>query len=128
MHRRQDACGALVALWIVAACRPTDPGPPASDAGVPDAPAPTDATPPIDGLTDADSDGDGIPDFREGADDVDGDGFANYLDLDSDGDCIPDAIEAGEVPTAPIDTDADGSSIFSIRTPTTMRSPMRVKI
>jgi len=85
----------------------------AIDAGAPlDARTPPDAIPPIDGLSDADSDGDGIPDFREGANDLDGDGAPNYLDLDSDGDCIADAVEAGADPMAPIDTDADGAFDF----------------
>jgi hypothetical protein len=34
---------------------------------------------------DLDSDGDGIPDATEGANDQDGDGIRNFLDLDSDG-------------------------------------------
>ncbi len=43
---------------------------------------------------DLDSDNDGILDSEEGTGDTDGDGIPNYLDLDSDNDGIPDAIEA----------------------------------
>jgi hypothetical protein len=53
-----------------------------------------------------DTDGDGIPDQREGAEDLDDDGVPNYLDDDSDGDGALDAAEgipacwtpAGDVP------------------------------
>ena len=50
---------------------------------------------------DKDSDNDGIIDSEEGTTDTDGDGIPNYLDLDSDNDGIPDAIEAngGAAPT-----------------------------
>ncbi len=47
-----------------------------------------------------DSDGDGLPDSWEGADDSDGDGIPDYLDLDSDNDGIPDSDDA--------DSDGDG--------------------
>jgi len=40
-----------------------------------------------------DEDGDGIPDWEEGANDSDGDGLPNYLDTDSDGDFILDSVE-----------------------------------
>jgi len=43
---------------------------------------------------DKDSDNDGIIDSVEGTKDTDGDGIEDYLDLDSDNDGIPDAIEA----------------------------------
>lgn len=43
---------------------------------------------------DKDSDNDGITDLVEGTIDTDGDGVPDYLDLDSDNDGIPDAIEA----------------------------------
>jgi hypothetical protein len=55
-----------------------------------------------------DSDGDGIPDNIEGADDVDGDGIPNYLDLDSDGDDVPDEIEVGPDPKRPVDDNGNG--------------------
>lgn len=45
------------------------------------------------GPNSADQDGDTIPDFIEGSDDVDGDGLPNYRDEDSDNDEIPDAVE-----------------------------------
>ncbi len=41
-----------------------------------------------------DTDGDGIPDYIEGAKDLDGDGVANYQDDNSDGDGKSDAEEA----------------------------------
>lgn len=53
-------------------------------------------------LNGTDSDGDGIPDFKEGTSDSDGDGIRDYLDLDSDNDGITDLVEGT------IDTDADG--------------------
>ena len=55
---------------------------------------------------DLDSDGDTIPDTREGRGDVDGDGIPNYLDPDSDGDGIDDETE-GEG-----DDDGDGIPNF----------------
>jgi hypothetical protein len=55
----------------------------------------------VDNMCDLDSDNDGILDSEEGTGDKDGDGIPNYLDLDSDNDGIPDAIEAngGTAPT-----------------------------
>lgn len=41
----------------------------------------------------ADTDGDGIPDWREGVLDTDGDGKPNLEDTDSDGDGVGDALE-----------------------------------
>ncbi|MCE7982041.1 MAG: hypothetical protein DYG89_12665 [Caldilinea sp. CFX5] len=49
----------------------------------------------------ADQDGDGIPDYIEGSDDVDGDGIPNYRDLDSDNDGIDDAVEGFPRSTIP---------------------------
>lgn len=40
-----------------------------------------------------DTDGDGMSDVKEGAEDTDNDGVPNYLDLDSDGDSISDSHE-----------------------------------
>lgn len=57
-------------------------------------------------ILDRDTDGDGIPDSREGDGDPDGDGIPNYLDLDSDGDLIPDQTETD------IDSDGDGIPNF----------------
>ncbi len=45
-------------------------------------------------FVDPDSDGDGILDVDEGAEDLDGDWIPNFLDLDSDGDTLPDELEA----------------------------------
>lgn len=66
-----------------------------------------------------DTDGDGISDHDEGADenpprDTDGDGIPDYQDSDSDGDGIPDALEGrnGNTCTPPIDTDEDGKPDF----------------
>ena len=44
-------------------------------------------------LTLIDSDGDGIPDSKEGVGDNDNDGIPNYLDLDSDGDGVLDGFD-----------------------------------
>src|SRR6478609_7944638 len=62
-----------------------------------------------------DSDGDGISDHDEGADDnpprdTDGDGTPDYKDTDSDNDGIPDAVEGrnGNPCMAPLDSDGDG--------------------
>ncbi|OED42399.1 hypothetical protein AB833_07085 [Chromatiales bacterium (ex Bugula neritina AB1)] len=54
---------------------------------------------------DPDSDGDGVPDKLEGKNDFDGDGQANYRDTDSDNDGISDTIESGALL---IDSDGDG--------------------
>jgi hypothetical protein len=59
-----------------------------------------------------DQDGDTIPDNVEGADDVDGDNIANFLDLDADGDGAPDQDEAGADPLQPLDSDGDGVPDF----------------
>ena len=40
-----------------------------------------------------DTDSDGIPDYLEGGNDIDGDGLANFEDLDSDGDGEVDAVD-----------------------------------
>jgi hypothetical protein len=40
-----------------------------------------------------DTDGDGIPDHREGGGDVDGDGVPNFKDLDADGDGVDDTVD-----------------------------------
>jgi hypothetical protein len=49
-----------------------------------------------------DCDGDGIPNFKEGTTDTDGDGVANQCDKDSDNDGIIDSVEGTK------DTDGDG--------------------
>lgn len=63
-----------------------------------------------------DSDGDGIPDIKEGTDDLDGDGIPNYLDWDSDGDGVPDiedkcysvpGLPPTGCPEPPVDPNAD---------------------
>ena len=65
-----------------------------------------------------DTDGDGIADFYEGADDevdTDGDGTPDYLDDDSDGDGVLDADEAytmGDTNNPPADSDEDGTPDF----------------
>jgi hypothetical protein len=66
-----------------------------------------------------DSDGDGISDKDEGADekpprDTDRDGTPDYLDQDSDGDGIPDSIEGrnGSPCNPPVDSDGDGKPDF----------------
>ncbi len=56
--------------------------------------------------TGPDCDGDGIPDFAEGAGDADGDGVPNMCDLDSDNDGILDAVE--------LQVDTDGDGIFDL--------------
>jgi hypothetical protein len=66
-----------------------------------------------------DTDGDGISDKDEGADekpprDTDHDGIPDYMDQDSDGDGIPDSIEGrnGNPCNPPVDTDGDGKPDF----------------
>jgi hypothetical protein len=66
-----------------------------------------------------DTDGDGISDHSEGADespprDTDHDGVPDFMDPDSDNDGIPDAIEGrnGNPCTPPVDTDGDGKPDF----------------
>jgi len=66
-----------------------------------------------------DTDGDGISDHDEGADetpprDTDHDGTPDFKDPDSDGDGIPDAIEGrnGNPCTPPVDSDSDGKPDF----------------
>jgi hypothetical protein len=66
-----------------------------------------------------DSDGDGISDEDEGANekpprDTDHDGTPDYLDQDSDGDGIPDSVEArnGGACNPPVDSDGDGKPDF----------------
>ncbi|MBX3275898.1 MAG: VWA domain-containing protein [Sandaracinaceae bacterium] len=62
-----------------------------------------------------DADGDGIPNFFEGAAemvDTDGDGTPDYLDLDSDDDGIPDELEGGNPGGQPRDADFDGTPDF----------------
>ncbi|HEY7953911.1 MAG TPA: hypothetical protein VII38_01425, partial [Polyangia bacterium] len=66
-----------------------------------------------------DSDGDGISDHDEGAEenpprDTDGDGTPDYLDLDSDNDTIPDSVEGRNANpcTPPVDSDNDGKPDF----------------
>jgi len=54
-----------------------------------------------------DSDGDGVVDADEGADDPDGDDIPNYLDTDSDGDGVSDSVERGL-----------GSAMYDANTPT----------
>jgi PKD repeat protein len=68
----------------------------------PGEPVDTDDDGTIDAL-DTDSDGDGIPDSKEGVDDVDDDGTANYRDTDADGDGALDAEEGTG------DVDGDGT-------------------
>jgi hypothetical protein len=70
---------------------------------------PTCTTPP------KDTDGDGISDHDEGADekpprDTDGDGTPDFKDADSDNDGIPDSVEGrnGTPCNAPFDSDGDG--------------------
>ena len=60
----------------------------------------------------SDSDGDGIVDGLEGAGDYDGDTLLNLNDLDSDNDGIPDAVEVGDDPNNPADTDGQGDPDF----------------
>ena len=55
------------------------------------------------GGTPPDGDGDGIPDYIEGAADADGDTIPNYLDSDSDNDGIPDVVDGT------VDTDGDAT-------------------
>jgi hypothetical protein len=40
-----------------------------------------------------DTDGDGISDYLEGGNDIDGDGLGNFEDLDSDGDTVDDMVD-----------------------------------
>lgn len=70
---------------------------------------------PIRDLTD--TDGDGIADVDEGAEegvDTDGDGRPDFRDNDSDGDGLADSVEAGDEDpgTPPADSDGDGVPDF----------------
>ncbi|MDS0261033.1 hypothetical protein NDI56_16660 [Haloarcula sp. S1CR25-12] len=58
---------------------------------------------------DADSDGDRIPDIREGDIDTDGDGTPDYRDSDDDGDTIPTQTEALDGQNYSHDVDFDGT-------------------
>ncbi|MDP3276793.1 MAG: hypothetical protein Q8Q09_16455 [Deltaproteobacteria bacterium] len=85
-----------------------------SDAMVPAGEGTSDTIP---DYLDPDDDGDGIPTLTErmiaGMNlDPDMDGLPVYLDRDSDGDTVPDSVEAGPVPTTPVDTDADTARDF----------------
>ncbi|SFR97753.1 hypothetical protein SAMN05216559_1908 [Halomicrobium zhouii] len=65
-----------------------------------------------DGIIDArddDSDGDRIPDLREGTNDTDGDGTPDYRDPDDDGDGIPTRVEALDGANFTHDVDFDGT-------------------
>jgi hypothetical protein len=106
----------LLAFALASACGPTqdtnppfnrDGGPDFSNLGLPCPKAPPD------------TDGDGISDHEEGADespprDTDLDGIPDYKDADSDSDGIPDAIEGrnGNACTPPADSDGDGVPDF----------------
>lgn len=61
---------------------------------------------------DRDADGDGIDDAVEGAFDSDGDGLLDSQDGDSDGDGLSDAEEVGNYPDVPLDSDLDGTPDF----------------
>jgi hypothetical protein len=67
-------------------------------------------------ITSGDTDGDGILDAEEGAEDTDGDGLPNLLDIDSDGDGLSDRDEGNGDPDADglpnfLDTDSDGDTL-----------------
>ncbi|WP_226012994.1 dockerin type I domain-containing protein [Halomicrobium salinisoli] len=65
-----------------------------------------------DGVIDArdrDSDGDRVPDLREGTNDTDGDGRPDYRDVDDDGDGIPTRIEVRDGANFSHDVDFDGT-------------------
>ena len=68
----------------------------------------------LDGFYDAD--GKGVDDIVQASAlpifDTDGDGILDFRDVDSDGDTIPDRIEAGSIPSAPIDSDNDGAGDY----------------
>jgi len=73
---------------------------------------------------DKDSDNDGVLDSEESTIDTDGDGIPNYLDLDSDNDGIPDAKEAngGSAPASYSDSGRIGGSIDVDGLPTAVYS------
>ncbi len=73
---------------------------------------------------DKDSDNDGILDSEEGTKDTDGDGISDYLDLDSDNDGIPDAKEAngGSEPSSYTNSGRIGGSVDSDGLPTAVYS------
>ncbi len=73
---------------------------------------------------DKDSDNDGILDSEEGTKDTDGDGIPDYLDLDSDNDGIPDAKEAngGSAPASYTSSGRIGGSVDSDGLPTAVYS------
>lgn len=55
-----------------------------------------------------DQDVDTIPDIIEGTADIDKDGLPNFLDVDADGDQIADAVEVGDDPQQPHDSNSNG--------------------
>jgi hypothetical protein len=64
-----------------------------------------------------DADSDGIPDYMEGIDDLDGDGLMNSEDVDADGDGIGDAAEwiddlDDDLKPNYLDTDSDGDNFL----------------
>ncbi|MEQ8455108.1 MAG: VWA domain-containing protein [Sandaracinaceae bacterium] len=70
------------------------------------------------GPTGRDTDGDGILDRWEGADegvDTDGDGTPDFEDLDSDGDGIPDSVEGRPNPSTGEPADSDGDGVYDFR-------------
>jgi hypothetical protein len=77
------------------------------------------ATPPVDtdgdsipDFRDGDSDGNGIPDVREGMGDYDADGSGDVIDPDDDGDMIDDVTELAGRTDFPRDSDDDGQPDF----------------
>lgn len=104
-------------LFILAGCGPDQSGipPVGRDAGGADFGGACRNPPP-------DTDGDGISDVAEGAEEVpprdtDGDGIPDFQDGDSDGDGIPDFIEGRNANpcTPPSDADGDGTPDFQDR-------------
>ncbi|WP_225334163.1 dockerin type I domain-containing protein [Halomicrobium urmianum] len=71
-------------------------------------PVDTDADGVID-ARDSDSDGDRVPDLREGTDDTDGDGRPDYRDVDDDGDGVPTRIKVRDGANFSHDVDFDGT-------------------
>ena len=70
------------------------------------------------GPTGRDTDGDGILDRWEGADegvDTDGDGTPDFEDSDSDGDGIPDSVEGRPNPSTGEPADSDGDGVYDFR-------------